>query len=72
MSKMLPGAAVCSGGFVAALTAAGCNWSVADVTHIFETFIAMLGISAAIWGAGSSVSARAKPASMPRCAGAAG
>ncbi|MEI9996952.1 MAG: OFA family MFS transporter [Rhizomicrobium sp.] len=50
MSKMLPGAAICSGGFLAELTATNCNWSVADVTHIFETFIAMLGISAAIWG----------------------
>jgi len=50
MSRMLPGAAVCSGGFLAELTATNCNWSVADVTRIFETFIAMLGISAAIWG----------------------
>ncbi len=50
MSKMLPGAAICSSGFLAELTARNCNWSVADVTHIFETFIAMLGISAAIWG----------------------
>ncbi len=50
MSKMLPGAALCSSGFIAELTATNCNWSVADVTHIFETFIAMLGISAAIWG----------------------
>ncbi len=50
MSKMLPGAAACSNGFIAELTASNCNWSVADVTHIFETFIAMLGISAAIWG----------------------
>jgi hypothetical protein len=50
MSKMLPGAAVCKAGFIAELTATNCNWSVADVTHIFETFIAMLGISAALWG----------------------
>jgi MFS family permease len=50
MSKLLPGAAACSAGFIAELTANNCNWSVADVTHIFETFIAMLGISAAIWG----------------------
>jgi MFS family permease len=50
MSKLLPGAAMCSVGFVAELTAKNCNWTVADVTHIFETFIAMLGISAAIWG----------------------
>ncbi len=51
MSKLLPGAPMCSAGFLAELTATDCNWSVADVTHIFETFIAMLGISAAIWGA---------------------
>jgi MFS family permease len=51
MSKLIPGAPACSHGFLAELTATDCNWSVADVTHIFETFIAMLGISAAIWGA---------------------
>src|SRR5580693_8101265 len=51
MSKLLPGAPSCAGiGFFGELTASSCNWSVADVTHIFETFIAMLGISAAIWG----------------------
>src|SRR3984885_320446 len=50
MSKLIPGAAVCSQGFIATLTATDCNWSVSQVTHIFETFIAMLGISAAIWG----------------------
>jgi MFS family permease len=50
MSKLIPGAATCSQGFIGTLTATDCNWSVADVTHIFETFIAMLGISAAIWG----------------------
>ncbi len=38
-------------GFVAALTTTTCNWTVAQVTHIFEVFIAMLGVSAAIWGA---------------------
>jgi MFS family permease len=51
MSKLLPGAPSCAGiGFFGELTSSSCNWSVADVTHIFETFIAMLGISAAIWG----------------------
>src|ERR1700722_15443114 len=50
MSKLIPGAAACHGGFIAELTANNCNWTVADVTHIFETFIAMLGISAALWG----------------------
>src|SRR5947208_8139630 len=51
MSKLIPGAPGCSNGFLHELTATNCNWSVADVTHVFETFIAMLGISAAIWGA---------------------
>ncbi len=37
-------------GFLASLTTTSCNWTVPQVTHIFETFIAMLGISAAIWG----------------------
>ncbi|HVC16360.1 MAG TPA: OFA family MFS transporter, partial [Rhodanobacter sp.] len=37
-------------GFFAALTSTSCNWTVPQVTHIFETFIAMLGISAFIWG----------------------
>jgi MFS family permease len=51
MSTLLPGAPTCAGlGFFGELTAQGCNWSIATVAHIFETFIAMLGISAAIWG----------------------
>jgi len=51
MSKLVPGAKSCAAaGFLNELTATGCNWTVADVTHIFETFIAVLGISAAIWG----------------------
>lgn len=44
-------AAACkSQGFIAQLTTTSCNWTVPSVTHIFETFIAVLGISAAIWG----------------------
>ncbi|HKT30214.1 OFA family MFS transporter [Dyella sp.] len=51
MSKLVPGAPSCESlGFFAQLFAASCNWTVPAVTHIFETFIAMLGISAAIWG----------------------
>jgi len=50
MSKLIPGAGACHAGFVDELTATGCNWTVADVTHVFETFIAMLGVSAALWG----------------------
>jgi MFS family permease len=52
MSKLLPVTAASCGqeGFFAALTSAGCNWSVPVVTHVFEIFIAMLGISAAIGG----------------------
>jgi MFS family permease len=36
--------------FISALASTTCNWSVPTVTHIFEIFIAVLGISAAIWG----------------------
>jgi MFS family permease len=51
MSKLLPGAPSCEKiGFFAQLFASSCNWTVPAVTHIFETFIAMLGISAALWG----------------------
>ncbi|MBE1159702.1 OFA family MFS transporter [Dyella acidiphila] len=51
MSKLVPGAQSCESlCFFAQLFAASCNWTVPAVTHIFETFIAMLGISAAIWG----------------------
>ncbi|WP_079419002.1 OFA family MFS transporter [Thiomonas intermedia] len=54
MSKLLEGTdpAICgSMGFWAQLTTSTCNWGVPSVTHIFEVFIAFLGISAAIWGA---------------------
>ena len=53
MSRLIPGgdAAACAGqSFVAELFTTTCNWSVPAVTHIFEVFIAVLGISAAIWG----------------------
>ncbi|OIQ94270.1 oxalate:formate antiporter [mine drainage metagenome] len=53
MSKLLGGtdAALCgSMSFWGQLTTTSCNWSVPSVTHIFEVFIAFLGISAAIWG----------------------
>jgi len=53
MTKLVPGAdaAVCAGqGFMDQLTTTSCNWTVPSVNHIFETFIAMLGIAAAIWG----------------------
>lgn len=38
-------------GLMQALTTTTCNWSVAQVTYVFGIFIAMLGVSAAIWGA---------------------
>ena len=53
MSRLVPGAdaaACASQGFFAELVSTTCNWSVPSVTHIFEIFIAVLGISAAIWG----------------------
>ena len=36
--------------FGAELFTTNCNWTVAAVTSIFEIFIAVLGISAALWG----------------------
>ncbi len=53
MTKLLPGAnaAACKGQlFFTELVTTSCNWTVPSETHIFEIFIAMLGISAAIWG----------------------
>jgi MFS family permease len=53
MSRLVTGASAtaCAGqGFGAELVATNCNWSVPIVTHVFEIFIAVLGISAAIWG----------------------
>ncbi len=53
MSKLIGNAdatACANLGFLSALTTTSCNWTVPQVTHIFETFIAVLGISGAIWG----------------------
>ena len=53
MTKLVTGAdpAMCADlGFFAQLFSTACNWTVPAVNHIFETFIAMLGISAALWG----------------------
>ena len=46
-----PDATACAAqSFGAALFTTTCNWSVPDVTPIFAIFIAVLGLSAAIWG----------------------
>jgi len=37
--------------FMDQLFTTSCNWTIPNEVHIFETFIAMLGISAAVWGA---------------------
>ncbi len=37
-------------GFIGQLFTTSCNWTVPTVTPVFEIFIAVLGISAAIWG----------------------
>lgn len=53
MTRLIPhvDAAACGGqGFGAELFAATCNWTVPAVTPVFEIFIAVLGLSAAIWG----------------------
>jgi MFS family permease len=53
MSKLIPNPdpVACAGlGFMGELVTTTCNWSVPSITHVFEIFIALLGISAAIWG----------------------
>ncbi|HEX4742939.1 MAG TPA: OFA family MFS transporter [Caulobacteraceae bacterium] len=50
MGRLLPIAPACHTGFIAELTATDCNWTVAAVTPIFGTFIAVLGLSAAVFG----------------------
>lgn len=37
-------------GFFQELFTTSCNWTVPAVNHIFETFIAILGVAAAFWG----------------------
>ena len=54
MANLVTGAnaAACADiSFIQALTTTTCNWSVSQVTYTFGIFIAMLGISAALWGA---------------------
>lgn len=51
MSHLVPIAnATSCADFSSVLVSTTCNWSVPTVTHIFEIFIAVLGISAAVWG----------------------
>jgi MFS family permease len=52
MTKLIanPDASCTSQSFANELFTTACNWTVPSVTHIFEIFIAVLGISAAIWG----------------------
>lgn len=55
MATLIPAsevAATCGDiGLLQALTSTSCNWAVSHVTYTFGIFIAMLGISAALWGA---------------------
>lgn len=53
MTRLIPNAnatACAAQSLAAELFTTTCNWSVPSVTVIFEIFIAVLGISAAIWG----------------------
>ena len=43
-------ASCASQGFFDQLTTTSCNWTIPTVTPVFEIFIAVLGIAAAIWG----------------------
>ncbi|MDX1817613.1 MAG: OFA family MFS transporter [Marinobacter sp.] len=54
MSNMIPASetAACTDvGLMQALTTTSCNWAVSHVAYTFGIFIAMLGVSAALWGA---------------------
>jgi hypothetical protein len=46
-----------------------CDWRIASMGWMFTLFFVLLGVSAAIWAAGSNESARAKPASSRHSAG---
>jgi hypothetical protein len=48
-----------------------CDWHVASMGWMFTLFFVVLGVSAALWAAGSSASDRARPALLPRYVGAA-
>ncbi len=53
MTRLLPDtnkAACAAETFGAELFTTACNWSVPTVTPIFEIFVAVLGLSAALWG----------------------
>src|SRR5277367_46963 len=53
MTRLVPNAdakACAAQSFFDELFTTTCNWTVPSVTHVFEVFIAVLGISAAIWG----------------------
>lgn len=55
MATLIPASEVAAScgdiGLLQALTSTSCNWAVSHVTYTFGIFIAMLGISAALWGA---------------------
>src|ERR1700689_2046379 len=58
MSKLLGGTddpSCKAQGLLAMMVSTSCNWSVPLVTHTFEIFIALLGISAALGGGGGLV-----------------
>ena len=74
MSKLLSGpedASCKSQDLLTAMFSATCNWNVPLVTHTFEIFIAMLACPRRSGAVGSSTRVHARPASLPRCAGAA-
>ncbi|KMQ72971.1 OFA family MFS transporter [Marinobacter subterrani] len=54
MANLIPASEVAAScgdiGLLQALTTTSCNWAVSHVTYTFGIFIAVLGISAALWG----------------------
>lgn len=66
-----PVACAADAGLMTSLFTTSCDWKVADLGWMYTLFFVFLGSSAAIWGGGSSASARARPRSSRPCAGAA-
>ena len=50
MTHLIVGAPACGGGFLSEMTDRACNWTPPSLTPIFATFIAVLGLSAAVFG----------------------
>lgn len=56
--------------FFARITSASCDWQISELQWMYTLFFVLLAARRRSGAAGWNVSARARPASSPRCAGA--